>query len=251
MTMILYFSATGNSRYVAERIADAVNEKAISIEGLKPVIDLEENEMLGIVTPTYCYTIPVIVKRFLSRMKVNCTSDHYVFFVGTFGTSTGGAAAMANAIMKRKGFPIDAMFDIRMPDTWTPIFDLSNPEKVAERNRKADVEITEVIGMISDRVKGKHMDLSFPRQAAMVGEKYYDSARRTDHLSVSDACIGCGLCAERCPAKAIQLDGKKPVWVKKKCIMCLRCLHYCPKFAIQYGKNTARHGQYRNPHVKV
>ena len=153
--------------------------------------------------------------------------------------------------MKRKGFPIDAMFDIRMPDTWTPIFDLSDPEKVAERNRKADVEITEVIGMISDRVKGKHMDLSFPRQAAMVGEKYYDSARRTDHLSVSDACIGCGLCAERCPAKAIQLDGKKPVWVKKKCIMCLRCLHYCPKFAIQYGKNTARHGQYRNPHVKV
>ena len=53
--------------------------------------------------------------------------------------------------MKRKGFPIDAMFDIRMPDTWTPIFDLSDPEKVAERNRKADVEITEVIGMISNK----------------------------------------------------------------------------------------------------
>lgn len=44
---------------------------------------------------------------------------------------------------------------------------------------------------------------------------------------------------------------RKPVWVKEKCALCLGCLHRCPKFAIQYGKNTQRHGQYKNPNVTL
>lgn len=69
---------------------------------------------------------------------------------------------------------------------------------------------------------------------------------------VYEMCIGCGLCARKCPIQAIEIQDKKPVWVKKKCALCFRCLHHCPKFAIQYGNGkTKLHGQYRNPHVKV
>lgn len=45
---------------------------------------------------------------------------------------------------------------------------------------------------------------------------------------------------------AIEMQDKRPVWVKEKCTMCLGCLHRCPKFAIQYGKNTKQHGQYQH-----
>ncbi|MDY5082979.1 MAG: EFR1 family ferrodoxin, partial [Candidatus Limivicinus sp.] len=77
--------------------------------------------------------------------------------------------------------------------------------------------------------------------------------RRTKNLHVENACIGCGLCARKCPVQAIEMKNKTPVWVKDKCVMCLGCLHRCPKFAIQYGngKATKKHGQYVNPHVKV
>ena len=72
------------------------------------------------------------------------------------------------------------------------------------------------------------------------------------NLHVEDDCIGCGLCARKCPVQAIEIRDGKPVWVKEQCALCLRCLHLCPKFAIQYGNGrTRKHGQYRNPHVKV
>lgn len=89
---------------------------------------------------------------------------------------------MANSIMKAKGLPFDALFDVK--------------------------------------------------------------TRYTNNLTLEDSCIGCGLCAKRCSVHAIEMQNKRPVWVKGTCTMCLGCLHRCPKFAIQYGKNTKRHGQY-------
>jgi Pyruvate/2-oxoacid:ferredoxin oxidoreductase delta subunit len=246
--MILYFSATGNSKHVAERIAAATNDKAISIE-TNPVVSLAADEPLGIVTPTFDWTLPLNVKEFLTGLQ--CPTCSYLFYVGTFGTTTGGAAARANSIMKKKGRPFDAMFDIRMPDNWTPVFDLSDPEKVAEINRKADLEIEELIEQIKGRVTGVHMDFRLPLLGAVIGEKVYENKRRTKNLTATDTCIGCGLCAKKCPIRAIEMKEKHPVWVKEQCLMCLRCLHHCPKYAIQYGPNTSKHGQYRNPHVKV
>ena len=94
------------------------------------------------------------------------------------------------------------------------------------------------------------MRLSCPNAVTFFTDKYYNSMRQTRHFSVKDSCIGCGLCAKRCPVQAISMKDNKPVWVKDKCTACLRCLHSCPKFAVQYGSKTEKHGQYLNPIVK-
>ena len=250
--MILYFSATGNSEYVAQRIAAETGDIAVSITDYykKQIFSFDEKyKTLGIVSPTYSWGLPVIVTEFLQRLDLSHKPD-YLFFIATYGTTPGQTGRFADNILAPKGLSLSAKFSVKMPDTWTPIFDLSNKEKVRRINDNAELEIDYIIKQIKNFTVGDFMKNKLPYPLAKIGYNIeYDSMRKTKHFSVDDTCIGCGLCAKKCPVQAIEMQNKRPVWSKEKCVMCLGCLHRCPKFAIQYGKNTKSHGQYTNPNV--
>lgn len=59
--MILYFSGTGNSKYVAQRMAEALNQSLLSMNDRIRSHDtspVETDERLVIVTPTYAWRHP-------------------------------------------------------------------------------------------------------------------------------------------------------------------------------------------------
>ena len=245
--MIIYFSATGNCKYVAERLSAATGDKMISILDC-----IAENKYdftdstIGIISPTYNYTLPTVTREFLGKVKLNAK---YLYFVATYGTSPGGTGKHAKKLIQKD---FNAYYSIRMADTWTPIFDLSTPEKIAKFTKTTETDIDSVINHIISRDCGQYMNNRALAIFAAPGKLFYENVRKTKHLWVEDSCIGCGLCARKCPVHAIEMQNKKPVWVKDKCAMCLGCLHRCPKFAIQYGNGkTKLHGQYTNPHVKI
>ena len=132
---------------------------------------------------------------------------------------------------------------------WTPFFDLSDKEKVAKTNERAELLIDEVVSQIARKETGDFMKNKSPGFAARIYYKFYDRQSTTKHFCVEDTCIGCGLCAKKCPIGAIRITNGKPVWTSDKCVICLGCLHRCPKFSIQYEKNTKKHGQYLNPNI--
>ena len=209
--MIVYFSATGNSKYVAERIAEEFGDTAVSIEGSDGGIVLEDGGMLGFVTPVYWWELPVLVRGFLQDMCIDGAEPSYSFIVTTCGTTPGCTYVEAERILSAKGMGLDAGFSVRMPDTWTPLFDLSDSDKVEKLNEEAETYIDGVLEGVRNRVKGNRMRKATPYALRPIADPLYNRARRTKNLHVEDGCVGCGLCAEKCPVQAIEIRDGKPV----------------------------------------
>ena len=247
--MIFYFSATGNCRYVAERAAAATGERCVSITACMQAGELaftpRDGEMVGIVSPVYFWGLPSIVNAFLERLILG--RPEYLWFAATYGTTTGQAGRFVSEHLRTKGLRLDARFSVRMPDSWTPMFDLSDKAKVQRTNLAAEPQIDALIAHIRRRDRGDFMRAKVPLPAVRVYYPHYERVRRTGYFAVTDACVGCGLCARNCPVSAIEIRDGRPVWVKEQCVMCLACLHRCPKFAIRRGRKTAGHGQYVHP----
>ena len=56
--------------------------------------------------------------------------------------------------------------------------------------------------------------------------------RSVPALKVNE-CVGCGVCRDICPAKAIKIEKGKAVIDRKLCIRCFCCQEFCPKGAMK------------------
>ena len=50
-------------------------------------------------------------------------------------------------------------------------------------------------------------------------------------------CIGCGLCAQKCPPQTLKMVNKVPIFDYPGCIRCFCCQEFCPKGAITVEKS--------------
>ena len=278
--MIFYFSATGNCKNVATILAERTGERAVAIadelmlsersgdEEKQFEYDLAGGERIGFVTPVYFWTLPRTTEAFVRRLRLTREgrpldpADSYSYVVMTYGTTPGQAPhALGELLREHLGLGLSARFSVKMVDTWTPVFDLSDDEKNRRETDEAQVEAGTVASQVVARDEGDFCPcLRPPRFAARLEALSYDACSKTELFSVTDACIGCGLCARKCPVQAIEMQGEsrqaRPVWVKPNCAVCLGCVHRCPKHAVDYGRGrvaerTRRHGQFKNPYARV
>ena len=248
--MILYFSATGNSKYVAETIAKELNDNAVSITSIKDKKLEVKDEYFGIIIPTCFWTVPLIVKEFLNNIDLSVSKSTYNFIVITYGSFTGTNGKDLEKILEKKNIHISSKYSIKMPDTWTPIFDLSDDKKNKELLKTAEKDLEDIIFKLNGKAIGDYIKNKFPSLVTVICKPLYNYYRNTKNFKVNNKCIGCCLCKTKCPCNAIEIVDNKPVWIKEKCTLCLGCMHRCPKFAIEYRKST-KHGQYTNPNTKL
>ena len=114
--MIFYFSGTGNSKAIAEEIANYIGTEAVDIIAADiNQIHLENEEYVGFTFPVYAWAAPEVMLQFAEKIKVSETA--FTFAVCTFSNVAGMALQHFSEII-----PLKSGYGIVMPDNY-PITD--------------------------------------------------------------------------------------------------------------------------------
>ena len=84
-----------------------------------------------------------------------------------------------------------------------------------------------------ERGRGLQFETLLPGALGTAFGKVAQKALRSSPWLKKKLCVGCGKCAEICPAKAITITEKKAVIAREKCIRCFCCQEFCPKGAMK------------------
>ena len=122
--MIFYFTATGNSLYIAKEL----EKNPISIpQVIKKKEQFYKDDKIGIVAPIYGHEMPELVKQFI---KSTTFQTDYFYIILTYGNRHGGAVELANNFCKECGVHVDYLNLIQMVDNWLPSFDMEEQKKM-------------------------------------------------------------------------------------------------------------------------
>ena len=238
--MILYFSGTGNSKYVARRLEDALGEPLCSMNDRIKSGDttpVETGKRLIIVTPTYAWRIPRIVREWL--LSTVLTGAKQAWFVMTCGSEIGSADKYNRALCQEKHLTCMGTAQIIMPENYIAMFNAPQAEEARQIVARAEPDIDGAIAAVREnrafpppRRKFYDRFMSGP-----VNPIFYSCFVKAAAFTVGDTCTGCGQCVWRCPTNNITLQNGKPVW-GQDCTHCMACICYCPAEAIEYGKKS-------------
>lgn len=239
--MIFYFSGTGNSKYVAKCMNDG---KLVNISNALPdkqfTYSVGENESVGFVFPVYYSGVPKTVLEFVRNLQLEGTIS-YLYCILTHGGGPGGAGIMFRSELKKKGYSMNACFDVKFPSNYIRFYSLHSKEANKKRIQLAMESIKTIAECVEKR------DSIFPNW------KFYDGPLSfcmyplcnmympTRKFYADNGCIGCGKCSRECPSRIIEMVDGRPRWTDNKCVRCMGCLK-CSH--VQYGKGTVKRRRY-------
>lgn len=268
--MILWFSGTGNSRFVAERLAGGLGQQ---LRELTPDITAKQltlpdkDNVIIWVCPVYSWGIPPYVRSIIRDIDISDggkpLAHHLVL---TCGDDCGLASGIWRKDMRARGWIAGNAYSVIMPNNYVCMKGFNvDPVELAERKlAEAPARIEAVAAVIraykpgdtptDDIVRGSFAWI----KTKIIYPWFVRNAMSPKPFRYTKDCISCGKCAAACPLGNITMlpgapdssgrSRRRPSW-GPSCAGCLACYHVCPRHAVMYGKSTVSKGQYINPLV--
>ncbi len=247
MIKIFYFSATGNSLYVAQYLQKSLNAEILSI----PAQMRKENfnvdaDKVGFIFPLHYGGLPIIVEEFIRRLKFSGTK--YIFAIATCGVPWLGRPFIdLNELLPQK---LNATWFVRLVSNYLPYRDTAADWRIKIRYWFADKHLAGIARAVADAENHSSWEIFKDKCKAMHSD-WLKRRATLDEKFICDkaACVKCGMCEKICPVKNISRPHASPVW-NHNCVECLGCLHICPKKAIDVGEVTKGRKRYINWNIK-
>lgn len=249
--MIIYFTGTGNSRIIAKRMGelleDTVTDAFSAIrEGGTHVYSSEKPYVF--VCPTYAWDIPRIFRTFLLSSRF--TGNPRAYFLMTCGGSIGDPSEGLKKLCIEKGLTYCGVKAVVMPENYAAMFSVPGQEESDRIIEKAVSGLPETAKKIADDMPfAKERQIFGRLKTGPVNRAFYKYAINAKAFTAGASCTGCGTCEAVCPLGNISLTDGRPLW-GDRCTHCMACLSACPESALEYGKSSAKRNRIYNGIVR-
>lgn len=238
--MILYFTGTGNSEYVAKRIGKETDDIVLNLfEKLRKedFSEINSKNPWVIVTPTYAWRIPNILREWLKR--TNLSGNPNIYFVMTCGRSIGNAGKYLKSLCADKGMNYFGCFEVVMPENYIALFTTPSKDKALKIIAESEKIIDKAAFAINNGERFQNISVTTADKlnSGVVNNIFYPLFVHAKKFYATDACISCGKCVKVCPLNNIHIENSRPIW-GKACTHCMACICRCPKEAIEYGQHS-------------
>lgn len=244
--MVLYFTGTGNSKYVADFLADKLQDEAVSLNDMLKnnlPCETESEKPFVWVAPIYAWRFPKAVDELFR--EIDFKGNNTVYFVATMGGDSGSCEKFCKKQVDEKGMKFGGFADVIMPDNYFGGFNIKNADELVDVVKAAHPTLNNIAEIIST---GKALNIRVKSSAAALKSGFINYGFTKYMLSkmkytVNDDCNGCGKCEKACPVNNIKMTDGKPQF-SDKCMSCYACIHRCSKKAINLGKRTEGKSRY-------
>ncbi|MBQ3010990.1 MAG: EFR1 family ferrodoxin [Oscillospiraceae bacterium] len=244
--MVLYFTGTGNSKFVAVALAEALNDTVSSMNAVMrrgESLSVYSDKPYVIVAPIHAWRYPAAVEQMLTEADLQGCKD--VYCIAAMGENSGNADKALAKLFAAKGMNFKGFCGVVMPNNYIPGWDVDSEEEVRDMLTAAVPKVR----MLAESIKaGKNIskDDKTPLAGLMSGLVNYGFRNfmlKNQVFEVAETCIACGVCAASCPTANIFIyDGKATFG--ENCTSCYSCLHRCPMQAINIKGQTENRGRY-------
>ncbi len=255
-TQILWFSGSGNSRFVAGQIARTLPGAELIKICEKTKGFQTEGPNIGFVCPVHSFRLPISVIRFIESAAFS--GIEYAWAVFTMGGAGYRAWDDLSAALAAKGVIIKTRCRVILPDNCIYLYPANSTKGPAITGpiiAQSDEHIERAVDKIKHQTRcddqKKSPVMSFLLSGILGGLFMSDVIKEKKRpWHVSEKCTGCGHCENICPEGNISMRDKKPLW-GKNCVLCMGCIQWCPEGAINYKSATQNRGRYHHPGVKA
>ena len=247
--MIFYFSATGNSKLVAEYLGKILQQETCDMNR-ECATNLSLDKTVGIVFPVHAWGIPYVIQDYIPKIQSYLSHASYVFVILCCGDDVGYCDTQIRDLLHQYQVKVAAFFSVAMPNTYIgmPGFDVDSSALQRFKLEHARIRLHEIAMCIDERkVTTDVIRGSYPHLKSGAIRKLFNRFMIKDNYFKVNTklCINCKRCGEVCPMHNISFN-PYPTW-NHNCLTCFACFHVCPKQAIRFTLSGGKKRQYHAP----
>lgn len=242
--LIFYFTATGNSLFVAKQLSDS--PISIPQELKKDKLAYEADE-IGFVFPDYAAAVPKIVQKFIKTASFKAP---YIFSVITFGNASVNVAEWWNDYATVSGVKNNYIQPILMVDNYLPVFDMNQQMSIDKKTDENLAKIIEDITAHKDFIPVAEMGFFNKDMLKNMQEQHFSMTSERLLVLKKDRCTQCLTCADVCPHLNFSVVNEE-LKIQGECEYCLACVQNCPEKALTLQRERNPEARYRHPKITL